>query len=64
MSSGVIIGGIAGLIVGWGISAARSKFTYLGGGYGQFEGMSCGATLVLYVICAVIGAVIGGIFLQ
>lgn len=64
MSSGAVIGGIAGLIVGWVISAAKSKFTYLGGGYGQFEGMGCGASIALYLVCAVIGAILGGMFLQ
>ena len=56
MPVGAIIGGLAGLAVAWIIAASRSRFRYLGGGVGEFEGMSCFATLVLYLVLGGIGA--------
>jgi len=63
MSVGTIIGAIAGLILAWVIAASKSKFTYLGGGYGAFEGMGTLKTLLLYLVLGVIGAIIGTILL-
>jgi len=59
MQEGAVIGAIAGLVIGWLIAAGKSKFTYYGGAYGKFEGMGCFANIVLYVVLASIGAVIG-----
>lgn len=64
MAVGAIIGAVAGFFVGWLIAALRSRFTYLGGGYGQFEGMGCFATLGLCVVLAAIGAGIGAFLLR
>lgn len=55
----IVAGAIAGFIVGWLIAALRTRFTYLGGGYGMFEGPGCVATLLIEAICTVIGAAVG-----
>ncbi len=57
----VIIGAIAGLALGWLIAALKSRFRYLGGGYGEFSGMGCFAQLFLMLVLGAIGALIGGI---
>lgn len=59
MPSGTIIGAAVGLILAWLIAALRSKATHLGGGWWQFEGMGCLPTLLLYLLFAAVGAVIG-----
>lgn len=61
MTTGQVVGLVAGLFVAHLIAAARSRFTYLGGGYGSFEGMSCVATLLLYLVGGALGTVIGGL---
>ncbi|WP_048205363.1 hypothetical protein [Methanococcoides methylutens] len=63
MSYGAIIGAIVGLIIAWLIVAFKSKFTYLGGGYGEFEGWGILKTLLLYLLLGIIGAIIGSILL-
>lgn len=57
----IIIGALAGLALGWLIAALRSRFRYLGGGYGEFKGMGCFKQLLLMLILAAIGAIIGAI---
>lgn len=59
MLGGTIIGAVVGLILAWVIAAARSRATYLGGGWWRFEGMGCLANLLLYLVFAAVGAVIG-----
>lgn len=59
MPGGTIIGAVVGLILAWLIAAMRSRATHLGGGRWQFEGMGCLANLLLYVVFATVGAVIG-----
>lgn len=55
---GAIIGGIAGLIIT--VIVTSSKFTYLGGQWGRFEGGSgCFKTLLLAIVFIGIGALIG-----
>ena len=58
---GAIVGGIAGLVLAWIIAASKSRFTYLGGNVGRFEGMGCFATLLLYLVLGGIGAGIGAV---
>lgn len=58
---GAIIGGVIGLVIAWIIAVAKSKFTYLGGGYGEFEGLSTFKTLLLYLILGGIGVIIGSL---
>lgn len=59
MCGGAIIGAVVGLILAWLIAAMRSRATYLGGGWWQFEGMGCLANLLLYLVFAAVGVVIG-----
>ncbi len=59
MPGGTIIGAVVGLVLAWLIAAMRSRATHLGGGWWQFEGMGCLANLLLYVVFATVGAVIG-----
>ena len=47
MPMGAIVGGLAGLAVAWLIAASKSRFRYLGGSVGEFEGLGCFATLLL-----------------
>ena len=61
---GALIGATAGLVLAWVIAATRSRFTYLGRGVGQFAGMSCAATSLLYLVFAVIGALVGAVLLR
>jgi hypothetical protein len=61
---GTILGAIAGFAVGWLIAALRTKFTYLGGDYGMFEGPGCLATLLVEAVFTGIGAAIGTAFVQ
>ena len=58
---GAIIGGVIGLVIAWIIAVAKSKFTYLGGGYGEFEGLGTFKTLLLYLILGGIGVIIGSL---
>jgi hypothetical protein len=62
--TGTVVGGIAEFFVGWLIAAARTRFTYLGGHYGMFEGPGCLATILIEVVCAGIGAAVGTFLLQ
>ncbi|MFO7916666.1 MAG: hypothetical protein R6V13_01120 [Anaerolineae bacterium] len=59
--SGIIIGAIVGFFVGWLIAALRTRFTYLGGDYGMFEGPGCFATLLIEAVCSAIGAAVGAL---
>lgn len=61
MPGGAVIGAVIGLVLAWLISAMKSRATYLGGGWWQFEGMGCLATLLLYLAFAAVGAVVGAI---
>ena len=61
---GVVIGAIVGFFLGWLIAAARTKFTYLGGQYGRFEGPGCLATILIEIVCAGIGAAVGAFLLR
>ena len=54
-----LVGAVAGLVIGFVISAAKSSFTQTGPFHGEFDGMGCFATLALYAVMAVIGGVIG-----
>ena len=56
---GAIIGGIIGLVIAWIIAVSKSKFTYLGGDIGIFEGMGVLQNLLLYLLLGGIGAIIG-----
>ncbi|MCR4406567.1 MAG: hypothetical protein NUW24_06560 [Anaerolineae bacterium] len=62
MSGGAIIGAVVGLILAWLIAAMRSRATHLGGGGWRFEGLGCLANLLLYLVFAAVGAVIGAVF--
>ncbi len=59
MEEAIIIGAVAGAFLGWLIAAARSRFRYLGGGYGEFKGMGCFQQLLLMLVLGAIGAGIG-----
>ena len=61
MPGNVLLGGIVGFIVGWLIAAARTRFTYLGNGYGMFEGPGCFATILIEGICTAIGIAVGAL---
>ena len=55
---GAIIGGFVGFILA--LFFTSSKFTYLGGHWGQFEGgTGCFKTLIIQIICIGVGALIG-----
>ena len=62
MPTGAIVGGLVGLAIGWLIAASKSRFTYLGGNVGRFEGLGCFATLMLYVVLGGLGALVGLLF--
>ena len=62
--TGTIVGAIAGFFVGWLIATARTRFTYLGGHYGMFEGPGCFATLLIEAVCTGIGAAMGTFLLR
>jgi hypothetical protein len=55
----VIIGAIAGAFLGWLIAALRSRAKNLGHGWWQFSGMGCFSQLLLMIVLAAIGALIG-----
>ena len=55
----VIIGAIAGAALGWLIAALRSSAKHHGGGWFSFTGMGCFSQLLLMIILAAIGALIG-----
>jgi hypothetical protein len=57
----VIIGAIAGVLLGWLIAALRSRARHHGGGWHSFSGMGCFSQLLLMVILAAIGALVGAI---
>jgi hypothetical protein len=61
MSGAVLWGAIVGFMIGWVIAAVRTRFTYLGGGYGMFEGPGCFATLMIEGICTALGAAVGAL---
>ncbi len=59
---GAIIGGIIGIFIAWIIAGIGSKFIYLGGHYGKFEGgMGVLQSLLLYLLLGGIGAIIGSV---
>jgi hypothetical protein len=58
---GAIFGGIIGLVIAWILAVSGSKFTYLGGILGIFEGMGVLQNLLLYLILGGIGAIIGSV---
>ncbi len=63
--SGAFIGGIVGFFIAHIIAASKSKFTYLGGGYGRVEGgMGCFKYLLFSLAFIAMGALCGGIFLR
>lgn len=62
MPVGAIVGSLAGLAIAWLIAASKSRFTYLGGDVGRFEGMGCFATLMLYLVLGGLGALVGLLF--
>jgi hypothetical protein len=55
----VIIGAIAGAALGWLIAALRSSATHHGGGWFSFTGMGCFTQLLLMIVLAAIGALVG-----
>jgi len=61
MPGGAIIGAVVGVVLAWLIAASRSRATHLGGGWWQFEGMGCLANLLLYLVFAAVGAVLGAV---
>jgi hypothetical protein len=58
---GAIVGAVAGLFIAWLVLVGMSKFTYLGGGIGEFEGAGVLKSILFYGIFAVIGFFLGGI---
>ena len=61
---GTVVGAIAGFLVGWLIAALSTKFTYLGGDRGMFEGPGCLVTILLEVVCTAIGAAVGTVLFR
>lgn len=61
MPGGAIISAVVGVVLAWLIAASRSRATRLGGGWWQFEGMGCLANLLLYLVFAAVGAVLGAV---
>lgn len=62
--AGIIVGSIAGFLVGWLFTVSKTKFTYLGDHYGMFEGPGCFTTLLVEVVCAALGAAVGTFLLS
>jgi hypothetical protein len=55
----VIIGALIGAALGWLIAALKSRAEHLGGGWFAFSGMGCFSQLILMIILAAVGALVG-----
>lgn len=57
---GAVLGAVAGLFLAWILLVSLSRFTYLGGGIGEFEGVGILKSLIFYAIFVIVGFFVGG----